>query len=185
MIQHVAVYTVTTHPWHRYMAELKRLATSAAFTGNCKAKAHNYKQGGKEKSRNEEPGNLRSADGAWVPSATIFLRVELPIVKPALARSVLTSADAGDNGFIPMERLQHGLAEVATDMVSDVLATDDHDCNWSARRRAPCRYGVMKFGGGMVMFPDIKSAPFVCACGLAGSISISIGIGIEKKSTQI
>ena len=35
----------------------------------------------------------------------------------------------------------------------------------------------------MVMFPDIKSAPFVCACGLAGSISISIGIGIgiEKK----
>ena len=31
----------------------------------------------------------------------------------------------------------------------------------------------------MVMFPDIKSAPFVCACGLAGSISISIGI--EKK----
>ena len=99
MIQHVAVYTVTAHPWHRYMAELKRLATSAAFTGNCKAKAQNYKQGGKEKSRNEEPGDLRSADGAWVPSATIFLRVELPIVKPALARSALTSADAGDNGL--------------------------------------------------------------------------------------
>ena len=99
------------------MAELKRLATSAAFTGNCKAKAQNYKQGGKEKSRNEEPGDLRSADGAWVPSATIFLRVELPIVKPALARSVLTSADAGDNGFIPLECLQHGLVEVASDLV--------------------------------------------------------------------
>ena len=28
---------------------------------------------------------------------------------------------------------------------------------WSARRRAPCRCGVMKFGGGMVMFPDIKA----------------------------
>ena len=51
----------------------------------------------------------------------------------------------------------------------------------SASRRASCRCGVMKFGGGMVIFPDIKSAPFVCACGLAGSISISIGIGIEKK----
>ena len=117
MIQHVAVYTVTTHPWHRYMAELKRLATSAAFTGNCKAKAQNYKQGGKVKNRNEEPGDLRSADGAWVPSATIFLRVELPIAKPALARSALTSADAGDNGFIPLERLQHGLAEVASDLM--------------------------------------------------------------------
>ena len=61
---------------------------------------------------NPEPGDPRSADGAWVPSATIFLRAELPIVEPALARGVLTSSDAGDNGFIPMERLQHGLAEV-------------------------------------------------------------------------
>ena len=118
MIQHVAVYTVTTHPWHRYMAELKRLATSEVFTGNCKAKAQNYKQGGKVKNRNEGPGDLRrSADGAWVPSATIFLRVELPIVKAALARSALTSADAGDNGFIPLERLQHCLEGVASDLM--------------------------------------------------------------------
>ena len=85
--------------------------------GNCKAKAQNYKQGGKVKNRNGEPGDLRSADGAWVPSATIFLRVELLIVKPALARSALTIADAGDNGFIPLGRLQHGLAEVASDLM--------------------------------------------------------------------
>ena len=38
-------------------------------------------------------------------------------MKPALARSVLTSAGAGDNGFIPLERLQHGLAQVASDLM--------------------------------------------------------------------
>ena len=125
MIQHVAVYTVTAHPWHRYMAELKRLATSAAFTGNCKAKAQNYKQWGKAKK--SQWRTRRSPIGRWRMGAerdSIFLRVELPIMKPALARSVLTSADAGDNGFIPMERLQHGLAEAASDMMYDVLATD-------------------------------------------------------------
>ena len=130
MIQHVAVYTVTAHPWHRYMAELKRLATSAAFTGNCKAKAQNYKQWGKVKK--SQWRTRRSPIGRWRMGAErdrIFLRVELPIVKPALARSVLTSADAGDNGSIPMERLQNGLAEVATDLMSDVLATDDRDCH--------------------------------------------------------
>ena len=67
MIQHVAVYTVTAHPWHRYMAELKRLATSAAFTGNCKAKAQNYKQWGKVKK--SQWRTRRSPIGRWCMGA--------------------------------------------------------------------------------------------------------------------
>ena len=45
------------------------------------------------------------------PSETIFDRVELPIAVPALVRTQLPDADASGNGFIPLERLQHGLAE--------------------------------------------------------------------------
>ena len=85
--------------------EAARLATSASFTGANKAKDQNCAQ------------DLRSIDVAWVPSETIFGRVELPIAVPALARSQLPDADASGNGFIPLERLQHGLAEIASDLM--------------------------------------------------------------------
>ena len=52
-----------------------------------------------------------------MPSETIFVRVDLPIAVPALARSQLLDAVTSENGFIPLERIQYGLAEVASDLM--------------------------------------------------------------------
>ena len=86
-------------------AEAARLATSAGFTGAYKAKDQDCTQ------------DLRSIDVAWVPSETIFGRVELPVEVPELALGQLPDVDASGNGFIPLERLQYGLAEVASDLM--------------------------------------------------------------------
>ena len=86
-------------------AEAARLATSAGFTGAYKAKDQDCTQ------------DLRSIDVAWVPSETIFGRIELPVAVPVLAMRQLPDADASGNGFIPLERLQHGLAEIASNLV--------------------------------------------------------------------
>ena len=88
--------------------EAARLATSAGFTGAYKAKDMDCTQ---------YTGDLRSIDVAWVPSETIFGRIELPVAVPVLAMRQLPDADASGNGFIPLERLQHGLAEIASDLM--------------------------------------------------------------------
>ena len=85
--------------------EAARLATSAGFTGAYKAKDQDCAQ------------DLRSIDVAWVPSETIFGRIELPVAVPVLAMRQLPDADASGNGFIPLERLQHGIAEIASDLM--------------------------------------------------------------------
>ena len=85
--------------------EEANLATSASFTGAYKAKDQDCAQ------------DLRSIDVAWVPSETIFGRIELPVAVPVLAMRQLPDADASGNGFIPLERLQHGLAEIASDLM--------------------------------------------------------------------
>ena len=88
--------------------EAARLRTSSGFTGAYKAK---------EQDCTQYTGDLRSIDVAWVPSETIFGRVELPVAVPALALRQLPDVDASGNGFIPLERLQHGLAEIAPDLM--------------------------------------------------------------------
>ena len=85
--------------------EAANLATSAGFTGAYKAKDQDCTQ------------DLRSIDVAWVPSETIFGRIELPVAVPVLAMRQLPDADASGNGFIPLERLQHGIAEIASDLM--------------------------------------------------------------------
>ena len=101
-------------------SEARRLATSAAFTGNYKAKDQDYVQPTprpKRSNRDTPTEDLRSVDVAWVPSETIFVRVDLPIAVPALAQSQLPDAVTSGNGFIPLERIQYGLAEVASDLM--------------------------------------------------------------------
>ena len=100
--------------------ETASLATSLSFTGAYRAKDQNCAQpeptprGG---NRDTAVGDLRSVDVAWVPSETIFKRVDLPIAVPALAQSQLLDAVTSENGFIPLERIQYGLAEVASDLM--------------------------------------------------------------------
>ena len=89
-------------------SEAARLATSPAFTGAYRAKDMDCAQpkpAPRPSNRDTDVDDLRSVDVAWVPSETIFGRVDLPIAVPALARSQLPDADASGNGFIPLERL--------------------------------------------------------------------------------
>ena len=88
--------------------EAGRLLTSPSFTGAYKAHDMDCTQ---------YTGDLGSIDVAWVPSETIFGRVELPVAVPALGLRQLPDVDASANGFIPLERLQHGLAEIASDLM--------------------------------------------------------------------
>ena len=102
------------------MAGAKRLETSDASTGNYKASDQNCAQAmprPRGSNRDTPVNDLRSIGVAWVPSETIFGRVELPVAVPVLAMRQLPDVDASGNGFIPLERLQYGLAEIASDLM--------------------------------------------------------------------
>ena len=101
-------------------SDAARVFTSPGFTGAYTAKDMDCAQpesAPRPSNRDTDVDDLRSVDVSWVPSETIFGRVELPVAVPVPALRQLPDVDASGNGFIPLERLQHGIAEIASDLM--------------------------------------------------------------------